>query len=446
MTNIFGTDGIRGVANQFPMLAETVLKIGRAVGTNFKTKKYNKAIIGKDTRLSGYMIEPALVAGLVSAGMDVVLAGPIPTPALAMLTRSLRASVGIMISGSHNQSCYNGIKLINSSGSKISLFEEMQIEELVKSENSGYQVPATDLGRVKRLEDAQGRYIEATKNTFSRGDNLSGLKIVIDCANGAGYKIAPTVLWELEAEVIPIAVNPNGFNINENCGSTSPELLRKTILENKADIGFALDGDADRIIVCDEKGNIIDGDQIIAVIADYYHHISTLQGNAVVATYLSNIALDGYLNNIGLELKRTQVGDRYVSEFMKKHNYNVGGEKSGHIIISDYNMTGDGTIAMLQVLRALKKFDKPASELCNKFTPLPQMFKNINCNRKIFNIDKILKEAICDAESSLGKDGRVLIRKSGTEPLIRLMVEGQHKIKVEKALKELSNIITHQQA
>lgn len=444
MEHIFGTDGIRGIANKFPMTADVALQIGKAVGINFKTRKQNRAIIAKDTRLSGYMIEPALVAGLISVGMDVILAGPIPTPALAMLTRSLCASVGIMISASHNPSHYNGIKLINHTGSKISLAEEIEIEELIKNKDQLELANTSSLGKAKRLEDVQGRYIESVKSTFSKGENLSGLKIVIDCANGAAYKIAPKVLWELEADVIPIGIEPNGFNINENCGSTCTSLLSKTILENKADIGFALDGDADRVVVCDEKGVIIDGDQIIALLADYYNQISTLQGNAVVATYLSNIALDRYLKNIGLELKRTKIGDRHVSEFMRKHNYNVGGEKSGHIIMSDYNMTGDGTLAMLQILRALKKFNKPASELCNKFTPFPQMFTNISISNENFNINEQLKEAIYDVESSLGNKGRVLIRKSGTEPLVRLMVEGQQELKVKEAIEELSEIIKKQ--
>jgi phosphoglucosamine mutase len=431
----FGTDGIRGTSNSGVMTPEIALKVGQAAGSYFRNGDHrHKVVIGKDTRLSGYMIEPALTSGFVSAGMDVVLVGPMPTPAVAMLTRSLRADLGVMISASHNPYHDNGIKLFNKVGLKLSDEVELEIEKRLQGD-SDIKLAAPDLlGRAKRLDDAQGRYIEFAKATFPKRLNLSGLKIVVDCANGASYKIAPTVLWELEADVISLGVEPNGFNINDKCGSTSSEAMCREVVKQKADIGIALDGDADRLVVCDEKGKIVDGDQLMGLIAKHQKDLGTLQGGGIVATLMSNLGLEKYLESIDLNLKRTQVGDRYVAKFMRENGYNVGGEQSGHIIMRDHVTTGDGLVAALQVLAVMVQTQKSASEVCNVFEPYPQLLKNVRFNKKDPLENSDVKKSIFDAENLLKVDGRLLIRKSGTEPLIRVMAEGKDKVMVTKAV------------
>jgi phosphoglucosamine mutase len=425
----FGTDGIRGIANTPPMTADIALKVGMATGAYFrkvdKDVKDHKVVIGKDTRLSGYMIEPALTAGFVAMGMNVVLVGPLPTPAVAMLTRSFRADLGVMISASHNHYQDNGIKLFDGIGLKLSDEVEHKIEALMQSDMHKLLAKPDELGRAKRLDDAQGRYIQHVKNTFPRRKSLEGLKIVLDCANGAAYKIAPPVFWELGAEVVTLNANPNGFNINANCGSTSPQNMCAEVIKQKADIGIALDGDADRIVVCDEKGKLIDGDQILALIARHQEELGALQGGGVVATAMSNMGLEHYLESIDLHLIRTEVGDRYVSRFMRENGYNVGGEQSGHIILRDHATTGDGLIAALQILAVLVDSDKPASKVCRVFKPYPQLLKSVTYTSKDPLEDKEVKAVIKSGTVLLGDKGRVVIRKSGTEPLVRVMAECQ---------------------
>ena len=424
---LFGTDGIRGVANTHPMTADIALKVGMATGAYFrnadKDVKDHKVVIGKDTRLSGYMVEPALTAGFIAMGMNVVLVGPLPTPAVAMLTRSLRADLGVMISASHNHYQDNGIKLFDPIGIKLSDEVEHEIEALVNSDMQHLLAKPDELGRAKRLDDAQGRYIQHVKNTFSRRKTLAGIKIVLDCANGAAYKIAPPVFWELEAEVITINANPDGFNINDQCGSMSPARMCEEVVKHKADIGIALDGDADRIVVCDEHGTLIDGDQLLALIARHQQELGTLQGGGVVATSMSNMGLEHYLESIGLHLKRTEVGDRYVAKFMREQGYNVGGEQSGHIILRDHATTGDALIAALQILTVLVDSDLPVSKLCQVFKPYPQLLKSITYRAHDPLQDKHVKKVIESNRQLLGDQGRVVIRKSGTEPLMRVMAE-----------------------
>lgn len=433
MRKLFGTDGIRGTANQEPMTAEIALKVGMAAGAHFLDGDHrHKVVIGKDTRLSGYMIEPALTAGFISVGMDVVLVGPMPTPAVAMLTRSLRADLGVMISASHNLYHDNGIKLFDRIGLKLSDEVEMEIERRIAGEIKTTLASPAKLGRAKRLDDAPGRYIEFVKHTFPRRKSLSGIKVVLDCANGAAYKLGPTILWELGAEVITIGISPNGVNINEKCGSTSPASMCAEVVRSGADIGIALDGDADRLIICDEKGTIIDGDKLIAVIARHQMELDTLQGGGVVATSMSNMGLEQYLDSIGLHLKRTDVGDRYVSKFMRENGYNVGGEQSGHIILRDYVTTGDGLVAALQILAVLVESGKKISEVCDVFQPFPQVLKNVRFSGQDPTKSSNVISAIEKAEKELGKNGRVLIRKSGTEPLIRIMIEGESQLLIEK--------------
>jgi len=428
----FGTDGIRGLANTHPMTAEVALKLGMATALQFRRGEHrHRVVIGKDTRLSGYMIEPALTSGFVSMGMDVVLVGPMPTPAVAMLTRSLRADIGVMISASHNQFEDNGIKLFGPDGYKLSDAVEAKIEARMESDLSTHLASADALGRARRLDDANGRYTEYVKQTFPRGLRLDGLKVAIDCANGAAYKVAPEVLWELGAEIVPVGVTPNGTNINKDCGSTDLETLQQATTIAGADIGLALEGDADRLIVCDENGRVIDGDQIMALIANDWHKAGRLKGGGVVSTVMSNLGLEKYLNGLGLDLKRTPVGDRYVAEVMRAASYNLGGEQSGHLIFDDYATTGDGLIAALQVLVVLVSSGKPASEICDMFEPLPQLLKNVRFNGGSPLENSDVKAAIADAEGKLGKSGRVLIRKSGTEPLIRVMAEGEDIAVVE---------------
>jgi phosphoglucosamine mutase len=424
---LFGTDGIRGTANQDPMTAEIALKVGMAAGKKFAGRDnfHNRVVIGKDTRLSGYMIESALTAGFTSVGMDVILVGPLPTPAIAMLTRSLRADLGVMISASHNPYHDNGIKLFGPDGYKLSDDAEKQIEKDITNGIGDGLVSPDRLGRATRLDDAQGRYIEFAKNSFPRQRMLKGLKIVIDCANGAAYKVAPTVLWELEADVISIGVAPDGFNINQNCGSTSLDTMRERVVAEGADLGIALDGDADRLIMCDETGKIIDGDQLMALIARHWHQRELLKGGGLVATVMSNMGLEKYLHGIGLTMVRTNVGDRYVVEHMRTHGFNLGGEQSGHVIMNDFGTTGDGLIAALQVLSVIISENKPVSEICHSFDPYPQILKNVRYSTGIPLEDSQVMKVIADGEEKLGNSGRLLIRKSGTEPLIRVMGEGE---------------------
>ena len=420
---LFGTDGIRGTANLAPMTAETVLRVAEAAGRQFMNGDHrHTVVIGKDTRLSGYMVEPALTAGFIAIGMDVVVIGPIPTPAIAMLTRSLRADLGVMISASHNPYEDNGIKLFGPDGYKLS----DQIEAEIEARMAGPIEPAAParLGRARRLDDARGRYIEFAKNTFPRHLRLDGLKIVVDCAHGAGYKTAPSVLWELGAEVVPLGVNPDGFNINAGCGAVHPQAMCEHVVAHGAHLGIALDGDADRLIVADERGRVVDGDQIMALIAQSWHRAGRLSGGGVVSTVMSNLGLERHLQGNGLHLARTQVGDRYVVEHMRAHGYNVGGEQSGHVVLSDYATTGDGLIAALQVLAVLVEAGRPMSAVGQVFRPLPQLLKSVRFGRGAPLDDAAVKGAIDRGKAKLGDRGRVLIRKSGTEPVIRVMAEG----------------------
>jgi phosphoglucosamine mutase len=432
----FGTDGIRGLTNSPPMTAETALKVGQAAGTYFLRGDHrHRVVIGKDTRLSGYMMESALVAGFASVGMDVVLLGPMPTPAVAMLTQSMRADLGVMISASHNPFADNGIKLFGPDGYKLSDEAEHAIERLLAKEPKLAKPEL--IGRAKRIDDARGRYVHFAKSTFPDRLRLDGLKIVVDCANGAAYHVAPEALWELGADVVPLGVKPNGLNINDGCGSTHPDLLSETVVASGADIGLALDGDADRLIVVDEKGRVIDGDQLMALVATDFARRGALRGGAVVATVMSNLGLEQRLAKDGIALKRTAVGDRYVLEEMRATGCNVGGEQSGHIILSDYATTGDGLIAGLQVLAALVDEQKPASELLHQFDPVPQLLKNVRFDGGAPLETKAVKAIIAAAEAELGADGRLVIRKSGTEPLIRIMAEGHDRSTVERIVDEI---------
>ena len=432
----FGTDGIRGLTNSPPMTAETALRVGQAAGTYFLRGNHrHRVVIGKDTRLSGYMMESALVAGFASVGMDVVLLGPMPTPAVAMLTTSMRADLGVMISASHNPFADNGIKLFGPDGYKLSDEAERAIERLLEKEPK--LAEPKEIGRAKRIDDARGRYVHFAKSTFPDRLRLDGLKVVVDCANGAAYHVAPEALWELGADVIAIGVKPNGLNINDGCGSTHPELLRETVVASGADIGLALDGDADRLIVVDEKGRVIDGDQLMALVATGYARRGELKGGAVVATVMSNLGLEQRLAKEKIALKRTAVGDRYVLEEMRASGCNVGGEQSGHIILTDHATTGDGLVAGLQVLAAIVEEQKPASHVLDQFEPVPQLLKNVRFNGGEPLSRKSVKETIAAAEAELGKSGRLVIRKSGTEPLIRVMAEGRDRAVVERIVDEI---------
>ncbi len=423
---LFGTDGIRGTANLEPMTAETALRVGMAAAAHFTRGDHrHRVVIGKDTRLSGYMIEPALTSGFVSMGMDVILVGPMPTPAVAMLTRSLRADLGVMISASHNPYGDNGIKLFGPDGFKLSDAVEAEIENRIDGDMSTDLASPDKLGRAKRLDDAQGRYTEHVKRTFPKGLTLDGLKIAVDCANGAAYKVAPEVLWELGAEVISIADSPDGYNINRDCGSTYPETICEAVVAHGADIGIALDGDADRVLIADEQGTLVDGDQLMAVIAEHWNAEGWLEGGGIVATVMSNLGLENYLEGLGLSLVRAQVGDRYVVEHMQKHGFNIGGEQSGHIVMSDYGPTGDGLVAALQVLACVVRAGKPASQTCRPFDPLPQLLKNVSFSGGRPLDDSAVKDSIVAGEKKLAGKGRLLIRASGTEPLIRVMAEGE---------------------
>jgi len=440
---LFGTDGIRGTANTYPMTADIALKVGMAAGHYFVRGKHkHRVVIGKDTRLSGYMIEPALVSGFVAMGMDVLLVGPMPTPAVAMLTHSMRCDLGVMISASHNPFGDNGIKLFGPDGYKLPDDVELKLEELIESDLSSKFVSPDKLGRATRLEDASGRYVEFAKKTFPEDLRLDGLKIVVDCANGAAYKVAPAVLWELGAEVIPVGVTPNGFNINKDCGSTATDTLSQQVVTHKADIGIALDGDADRLIICDENGDVIDGDQIMGLVTTHLHKRGLLKGGGLVATVMSNMGLEKYLEDHGLCLERTQVGDRYVVERMRADGFNIGGEQSGHIVLGDYATTGDGLVAALQVLAVIVAQGKPTSHVCRLFDPFPQVLKNVRYGQT-FPLDQAsVQQAITAGEDRLNGSGRVLIRKSGTEPLIRVMAEGQDPALVEQVVDDIVAAVT----
>ncbi|TYC75810.1 phosphoglucosamine mutase [Stappia sp. BW2] len=442
MRKFFGTDGIRGQANSYPMTAEMALKVGMAAGLAFKNGGHrHRVVIGKDTRLSGYMLEYALVAGFTSVGMDVFLLGPMPTPAVAMLTRSLRSDLGVMISASHNPFQDNGIKFFGPDGFKLSDAIEKTIEELMESDLTSRLPGASELGRAKRIDGAQQRYIETAKRTLPREMSLEGLRVVIDCANGAAYKVAPEALWELGADVITMGVSPDGFNINKECGSTSTDALSRKVHEVRADIGIALDGDADRVIIVDETGAVVDGDQLMALVAQSWQASNRLSAPGIVATVMSNLGLERYLQSLGLGLARTKVGDRYVVEHMRANGYNVGGEQSGHIVLSDFATTGDGLVAALQVLACVKDQDKPVSEVCHRFEPVPQILKNVRYKGGQPLEQDLVKSAIEDGEARLGNSGRLVIRASGTEPLIRVMAEGDDAELVKQVVNDIAGVV-----
>jgi len=439
---LFGTDGIRGRAGVFPMTPDLALKVGMAAGKQFMRGDHrHRVVIAKDTRLSGYMIETALTSGFIAVGMDVVLVGPMPTPAVAMLVKSLRADLGVMISASHNAYYDNGIKLFGPDGYKLSDAVEQAIEKAVH-ENHLETTDANGLGRARRLDDAQGRYIEFAKATFPKDITLDGVKIVVDCAHGAAYQVAPLILRELGAEVLAIGVQPNGQNINEACGSTAPALMCEAVRQTNAHIGIALDGDADRVIICDENGQILDGDQVMAMIATLCHKAGTLKGKGIVATQMSNMGFEKYLGTLGLKLERTKVGDRYVVEAMKSGGYNVGGEQSGHIIMSDHTTTGDGIIAALQVLAYMKQAGKPLSVCGKLFNPMPQLLRNVSYKGPSPLERADVKKCIEAAEKKLAGTGRVFIRASGTEPLIRVMAEAEDSKLVEEITADIAKAIS----
>jgi phosphoglucosamine mutase len=440
----FGTDGIRGRANGL-ITPDLAMKVGQATGLLFQRGDYrHRVVIGKDTRLSGYMIEYAMVGGFTSVGMDVMLLGPVPTPAVAMLTRSMRADVGVMISASHNAYEDNGIKLFGPDGFKLNDEVEAEIERLLGTDLGAKLSKSKSLGRAKRIESVHARYVEFAKRTLPRDVSLEGLRVVVDCANGAAYKVAPEALWELGAEVFSIGIEPDGFNINHNVGSTAPDALVRKVREMRADVGIALDGDADRLLMVDEKGNVIDGDQIMAVITQSWLEDGRLAKPGLVTTVMSNLGLERHLEGLGLGMVRTAVGDRHVLEHMREHGYNVGGEQSGHIILSDYATTGDGLVAALQVLAVVKRRDKPVSEVCRRFEPLPQILKNVRVSGQILN-NPNLAVIIEQQRKRLGTSGRLLIRPSGTEPVIRVMGEGDDRDLVENVVDEICDAFTSTQ-
>ena len=447
MRKLFGTDGIRGTANSEPITAETALAVAKAAGLEFRRgDRRHLVVIGKDTRLSGYLLEPALTAGFISVGMDVVLLGPLPTPAVAMLTRTLRADLGVVISASHNPYHDNGIKLFGPDGYKLSDEVERAIEARIDNGGNGGLAPSDRLGHAQRLDDALGRYIEFVKNSFPRGLRLDGLKIVVDCANGAAYRVAPMVFYELGAEVIPVAVEPDGFNINQGCGATSPEAVCEAVVAHGADLGVALDGDADRMVLADETGRLVDGDQVLGLVARSWQEAGNLKGGGVVGTLMSNLGLERYIEGLGLEFQRTPVGDRYVVERMREGGYNVGGEQSGHIVLSDYTTTGDGLIAALQVLAVLVRKGGKASRVTRVFEPLPQVLKNVPVNNARTDAgaaleDERVRRAVTEGERRLGRRGRLLIRKSGTEPVVRVMAEGEDEKAVGEVVEAIARTI-----
>jgi phosphoglucosamine mutase len=438
----FGTDGIRGRANRV-ITPELALKVGQAAGLIFKRGEHrHRVVIGKDTRLSGYMIETALVAGFTSVGMDVLLLGPMPTPAVGMLTRSMRADLGVMISASHNLYDDNGIKLFGPDGYKLGDALEREIETLIEDDLSGRLAKSLDLGRAKRIDGVHDRYIEFAKRTLPKTLDLDGMRIVADCANGAAYRVVPAALWELGADVVPIGTDPDGFNINKDCGSTDLAAISAKVREMRADIGIALDGDADRVIVVDERGHIVDGDQLLAVIAESWKEDGRLTKPGIVATVMSNLGLERHLAGLGLELVRTPVGDRYVLEQMREHGYNVGGEQSGHIILSDFSTTGDGFVAALQVLAVVRRQNRPVSEVCHRFEALPQVLKNVRYQKSKPIDETQVSSLIKVAQEKLGRGGRILVRRSGTEPVIRVMGEGDDKVLVESVVDTVVDALT----
>jgi phosphoglucosamine mutase len=442
----FGTDGIRGAANRV-ITPELALKVGQAAGLVFQNGDHrHRVLIGKDTRLSGYMIENALVAGFTSVGMDVLLTGPIPTPAVGMLTRSMRADLGVMISASHNPYEDNGIKLFGPDGYKLSDEVEFEIERLVDGDLAKQLAKSDDLGRAKRIDGVQDRYVEFAKRTLPKALSLDGLRVVVDCANGAAYRVAPAALWELGAEVISIGVEPDGFNINKDCGSTKPKALCQKVREVRGDIGIALDGDADRVVIVDEQGRIVDGDQLMAVIAESWKAEGILAKTGIVATVMSNLGLERYLASIGVALVRTPVGDRYVLDRMRQDGYNVGGEQSGHIILSDYTTTGDGFVAALQILAVVKKLSRPVSEVCHRFDALPQVLRNVRYRNGAPLELPAVRSAIEVAERRLDGHGRLIVRPSGTEPVIRVMGEGDDKGLIEEVVDEIVDALTRNAA
>ncbi len=435
---LFGTDGIRGTANQYPMTAEVALKLGLAAGSYFNRGNHrHRAVIAKDTRLSGYMLEPALTSGLIAAGMDVVLVGPLPTPAVSMLVRSMRADLGIMISASHNPYTDNGLKLFGPAGEKLSDADEQAIEALIADIGGATLAAPNALGRARRLDDAHGRYIENAKRSFPRHLTLDDLNIVLDCAHGAAYQVGPLILSELGAKLYPIGVSPDGFNINNECGSTAPAAMCETVIATGAHMGIALDGDADRVLVCDETGHVLDGDQMLAMIATHWHEYGLLKGGCVVGTHMSNMGLERYLATMGITLIRANIGDRYVAEAMRTRGCNLGGEPSGHIILSDYAATGDGLIAALQALAVMRESGKPLSICGRMFTPMPQLLRNIPY-RGISPLTRPdVEKAVEAARTELGDTGRLLVRASGTEPLIRIMLEGDDKHRIDALAEKL---------
>jgi phosphoglucosamine mutase len=436
----FGTDGIRGKANE-KITPELALKIGQAAGIIFQRGEgRHRVVIGKDTRLSGYMIEYALVAGFASVGMDPLLLGPMPTPAVAMLTRSMRADVGVMISASHNAFEDNGIKLFGPDGNKLSDDIETEIEALLDGDLSHKLSPPQDLGRARRIDDVRARYIEFAKRTLPRNMSFDGLRVVLDCANGAAYRVAPEALWELGAEVISIGVEPDGFNINRDCGSTAPQMLRQKVRELRADVGIALDGDADRVIMVDENGHVIDGDQLMAVVAESWRAQNLLTRPGIVATIMSNLGLERFLKSLNLSLERTAVGDRYVVERMREGGFNVGGEQSGHVILSDYSTTGDGLVTSMQVLAEVKRRGLRVSEVCRRFEPIPQILRNVRAAREQLDRE-VVARAIHAARERLGDSGRLVIRPSGTEPVIRVMGEGDNRDLLEQIVGDVCNAL-----
>lgn len=439
----FGTDGIRGTANRFPMTADIAQRLGMAAGHYFNRGDHrHRVVIAKDTRLSGYMIENALTSGFLATGMDVLLVGPMPTPAVAFLTRAMRADLGVMISASHNPYQDNGLKLFGPDGFKLSDEVELEIESHMDDDLMHFYADPEKVGRAKRLDDAPGRYIEFVKSTFPKNLRLNGKKIVIDCANGAGYQVGPIILWELGAEVVAIHVSPNGTNINKDCGSTHPQSLCEAVLSEGADLGIALDGDADRLTIVDEKGQVLDGDQLMAMIARYALTHGMIRGKGIAATLMSNLGLEKFINTLGLTLHRTKVGDRYVMEAMKEHGLNIGGEQSGHLILGDHATTGDALIAALHVLAGLLEDGRKASEALAMFTPVPQILKNVKFTGATpLNRDDV-KASIAAIEKKLGRNGRIVVRPSGTEPLLRIMIEGDDKAEIEKMAEELAALVT----
>ena len=439
---LFGTDGIRGLANGDKLTPDLAMKVGMAAGLTFVRGDHrNRVVIGKDTRRSGYMIETALTAGFTAVGMDVYLLGPMPTPAVAMLTRSLRADLGVMISASHTPFDDNGIKLFKADGYKLSDAVESDIEKLMGEDLGKFLSRGRDIGRATRDDEARTRYIEYAKRTLPKDLDLSGLRVVIDCANGAAYKVAPMALWELGAEVFAIGVEPDGFNINEKVGSTAPEARIAKVKELRADIGIALDGDADRVIIVDEKGEVVDGDQFMGVIAESWNSRGELRGGGLVATVMSNLGLERYLGTIGLTLERTQVGDRYVLEAMRARGCNVGGEQSGHIILSDFTTTGDGLVAALQLMAVVKHLERPVSEVCKRFDKVPQLLSSVRFKQGKPLDHKRVLQVIAESRARLGDGGRLVIRESGTEPVIRVMAESDDEGLVKAVVGEITAAI-----